>query len=120
MEENENDQETVHSGDIPDRPAKVRDLFTDRIVGIISGAFVPLVLLLVPIANKYLDNTKEIQTLQIQNNTEDIEITKNKINALTDALIASQIQLRHLTEQIAQMTRNLEDCQINLKKQHHP
>jgi hypothetical protein len=111
------DEETVHNRDLPNRPPKVRDLFTDRIVGIISGAFVPLVLLLVPIANKYLDNTKEIQTLQIQNNTEDIEITKNKVNVLTDALIASQMQLRTMMEKITSLSKNLDDCQVHLKKQ---
>lgn len=56
-------------------PQKVRDIFTDRIVGLVAGALIPFALILIPVVNKYLDNAKDIATLQLQN---DIEIQQLK------------------------------------------
>ncbi len=113
----------IKDGKEPKRPTKIRDIFTDRIVGIVSGAFIPVVLLLVPLANKYLDNTKEIQTLQIQSNAEDIEATNQRVNALTNALVNSQLQFQTLTtklattvEELKKALSKLEDCQRILKQ----
>lgn len=100
----------------PKRPTKIRDLFTDRVVGIISGALVPLVLLFIPLVDKYLDNSKAIQTLQIENNTQDIQIAKERLVILTDALINSQMQLKSVMEKLLTANKSLEACQESLKK----
>lgn len=115
FEDGHNDSENRKS---VKRPSKIRDIFTDRIVGIVGGAFVPLVLLFIPLINKYLDHTKEIQTLQIQNNTDDIEATNKRVEVLTQALVGSQIQLQSLTDKLAmsiaelkKATESLAECQ---------
>jgi hypothetical protein len=89
----------------PQRPRKIRDLFTDRIVGIVSGACIPVVLLLVPLANKYLDNSKEIQTLQLKENSVDIVETKRQLAALTGLIAASQVQIQTLTSKLSDCER---------------
>lgn len=118
MEDKDYGSENVESGKPFKRPSKIRDIFTDRIVGIVGGAFIPLVLLFIPLINKYLDNTKEIQTLQIQNNTEDIEATNERMSVLTQSLVASQIQLQNLSNKLSAATaevkraiENLSECQ---------
>lgn len=107
----ENGNHDSENGKPVKRPSKVRDIFTDRVVGIISGAFIPLVLLFIPLINKYLDNTKEIQTLQIQNNADDIEATNQRVAALTQALVGSQIQLQSLMVDLKKAMLNLDECQ---------
>ena len=123
MGDNINEHSDIKNGIEPKRPSKIRDLFTDRIVGIISGAFIPLVLLFIPLINKYLDNTKEIQTLQLQSNTEDIETINQRMNALTNALVNSQLQFQAVTTKLATTAEDLksaiirlEDCQRSLHK----
>lgn len=118
MGECDNEYSNSQDGRVTKRPSKIRDIFTDRIVGIISGAFIPLVLLFIPLINKYLDNTKEIQTLQIQNNTTDIEHTNQRVAAITEALVGSQIQMQGLNDKLSQSVSELKktsqalrDCQ---------
>lgn len=122
MGELEHEHGNVEGGNASKRSRKVRDIFTDRVVGIVGGAFVPLVLLFIPLVNKYLDNTKEIQTLQIQSNADDIESVKQKaseenkatnerVNALTTALVGSQIQLQNSVADLKKVTQSLMDCQ---------
>lgn len=105
VEEQQNGGDNTESGAGPKRPRKIRDLLTDRIVGIVSGAAIPLVLLFVPLVNKYLDNSKEIQTLQIKENAEDITETKTRLTALTSVIIAAQIQIQTLSTKLLECER---------------
>lgn len=125
MGENENGDSDIDSGIRTKRQTKVRDLFTDRIVGIISGAAIPLVLLFIPLVNKYLDNSKDIQTLQIQNNADDIENTNKRMSALSEVFVACQLQVQALTDKLTTSTKEfsrvnvgLVECQAQLKDPH--
>lgn len=126
MEETQNGDSNLENRVPTKRQAKVRDLFTDRIVGIISGACIPLVLLFIPLINKYLDNTKEIQALQLQNNADDIEATNRRMDMLNQMFIGSQIQIKDLTDKLAvsmaelkKTSLSLAECQALLKRTSH-
>lgn len=117
----ENDSNNSEDRVKPKRQTKIRDIFTDRIIGIVGGACIPLVLLFIPLINKYLDNAKEIQALEIQSNADDIEDTNQRLSVLTQVIVGSQIQLKSLTEQLERSvsdlkktTESLEDCRRSL------
>lgn len=112
MENGESNGNPIKSGEHSKRPSKIRDIFTDRVVGIVSGAAIPLVLLLIPILNKYLDKSYEIQALQIQNNVENLEHTNRKLAFLTEALVGSQIQQRTLTEDLAKAITQIKELKL--------
>lgn len=113
-EEGSGDEITNTEAGKPDeRPRKIRDLFTDRVVGIVTGAAIPVVLLLIPIINKYLDNSKEIQTLQIKENSEDIEDMKRRMVILTNVIVSSQMQIQTLSSKLS-------ECEERTKKEQKP
>lgn len=118
MEINENDK-TSEDGKPLKRHAKIRDLFTDRIVGIVGGACIPVILLFIPVINKYLDNTKEIQRLQIENNAKNIEDTNNRLNIITQAFAQQQIKSQELTDRLSLSVVNLKKITENLKECEH-
>ncbi len=92
-----------------DRPRKIRDLFADRVVGIVTGAAIPVVLLLVPLVNKYLDNSKEIQTAQIKENSDDIDEMKNRLGVLTQVIVNSQMQIQVLSAKLSDCEKHVKD-----------
>lgn len=110
MGDHENDGNNNQSGNLSGNTGKPRDIFSDRVIAIVCGAVIPLVLLFIPLVNKWLDNTKEIKTAQIQGDIKDLEIANGRITTLSSALIQAEIEsqkLDHaLTECISKKNRN--------------
>ncbi len=98
------------------RQSKVRDIFTDRIVGVVSGAFVPVVLLLIPLVNKHLDNSKEIQELQIKTQIQNEEAYNKRVQVVTGALVSAQVQLQTLGQQLSEAIDRLAVVNAKLLK----
>lgn len=65
---------------------RVRDMWTVRVIGCVVGAIIPLFLILNPVINKYVDNSKEVTILSIQND------------------------LRYLKEQVLSLRQELKEC----------
>lgn len=125
MEDLEHGNDDITDGTKAKPPSKIRDVFTGRVVGIVTGAVIPVVLLFIPIINKYQENTKEIQALQIQSNAKDIEATNQRLSVLTEALVTSQIQIQDLTSKLGVATNGckktieeLADCKHSLANCH--
>ena len=115
--ENQDGGINIKSRNETKRPSKIRDLLTDRVVGIVGGACIPLVLLFIPLANKYLDNSKEIQALQIQSNAEDIQSTNTRVTVLTQLLVNTQVQMKSLSDKLLECEKNcLNECPEVKKK----
>ena len=106
-EESKDESDNSENGSQGKRSRKIRDLFTDRVVGIVSGACIPIVLLFIPLINKYLDNTKEIQTLQIKENADDINETKARVTALTGVIVAAQLQIQQLSNKLLECEKKI-------------
>lgn len=88
--------------DVPEenseRGRRVRDIWTARIVGCVAGALIPLVLTLIPIINKYIDNHKEIALLGIQN---DVRYLKDRIMQLESDLDKCKIAIYEKPKKIS-------------------
>jgi hypothetical protein len=84
-----------------------RDVFTDRIVGIAVGAVIPLVLLLIPLVNKYLDNGKELGTLQVNQQAFVFKGLYERIDFLSKALINCQEMNKTLMQNHQDKTEKL-------------
>lgn len=63
--------------------SRIRDVWTARIVGCVGGALIPLLLILIPVVNKYIDSNKEIAVLELQT---DMKSLKEKIAELEKEL----------------------------------
>lgn len=61
------------STSLPDRNAK----WVSGVTGGVASAFVTILFLVIPVVNTWLENTKQVQVLQIKNTAEQVEyITK--------------------------------------------
>lgn len=115
-EDLKNDTGNPEPRNAPKRPTKVRDIFTDRIVGIVSGAFVPVVLLFIPLVNKHLDNSKEIQELQIKSHVQDEEEFEKRTKAITGALVSANMQLQTVGQQLSDALAELKKANEELAR----
>jgi len=111
----QNGHSDVEKARPPKKFGKLGDLFADRIVAIVGGALIPIILLLIPLVNKYLDNDKEIQTLQIQSNADDLAVVQNRVQFLMESWMVDRYKLAEAVKSLTEATSKLTDCQKNIE-----
>lgn len=102
-EESNNEHDTNQKGAKTRRLSKVHDLWSNRIVAIMSGALIPLLLILIPVVNRYLDDTKEISKYLIEKGCKDSK-------ELAEGLLSCQAINRSLSSQNLELHSELSKC----------
>lgn len=96
MTEDENEYSTNKKGVAPKRLSKIHDLWSNRIIAVFTGALIPALFLLIPIVNRYLDDSKELAKYLIEKGCKDTkEINDNLTNcqAINRSLSTQNLEL---------------------------
>lgn len=95
-EEYNNEHDTNQKGAKTARFRKIHDLWSNRVIAIVSGALIPALLLLIPIVNQYLADSKELAKYIIEKGCKDTkEINDNLTNcqAINRSLSTQNLEL---------------------------
>lgn len=104
------EHEDYQSGTPAKRKSAIHDLWSDRIVGIMRGACIPVILLFIPLLNKYFDNTKEVRILELQRDGATTKALYDRIDFLASALINCQEANKGIASDAKFKTERLLEC----------
>jgi hypothetical protein len=96
MTEETNEHNTNQKGVKAPGFRKIHDLWSARIIGIMSGACIPLLLILIPVVNRYLDDSKELAKYLIEkgcNDSKDIRENLTNCQSINRSLSTQNLEL---------------------------